>query len=91
MLDLKLDNALQARLAHGQDASCADVLSQQHAEIGGRKRAGLVLLGEIDQGEAGVSRYQQPQILPVILYGKQKFVFFRLGDLVDLAAFQFFF
>ena len=53
VLDLKRNDALQAGLGDGHDAAAADVLAQQHAEIGRRHGAGFVLGGKIRQRQGG--------------------------------------
>ena len=42
VLDLKVDNPLQLRLPDPQDLSVSHMLAQQHTEIGGGERPGLV-------------------------------------------------
>ena len=46
------------------------MLAQQHTEVGGCERAGLIFIREIDQGKASAGGYEKPQVLPVIFYGK---------------------
>ena len=88
MLDLKVDDSLKTRLADLHDSAGADMFSQEHAEIRSRQWAWLILVCKVDERKACARRDRQTQSLPVVFYRKEKLVFLRLSDLVDLSTLE---
>ena len=62
------------------------MLAEEHTEVRGRHGAGLVVACEVDQRKACSGRNQKAVLVAKVLYGEQKLVVFRLGDLGDLSA-----
>ena len=91
MLQRKVDDPLKIRLNHGYDPGRADMLAQQHTEIGGGHGTCLVFIGEIDERETCVGRDQQPGGIPVFFQRKHQLIRLRLGDFCDPPAFRLFF
>ena len=48
MFHLNVDNALQTGLGDVRDTAVLQVLAEEHAEAGGRERAGFIVVGEVD-------------------------------------------
>ncbi len=86
MLHIYMNNAFQSRLGDGGNAPVLQMLSQQHAEARGRHGAGLVLPGEIYQGQGGVRRQEQTPLAAGGLDGQQQFVTLRLRDFIEPAS-----
>ena len=79
-------NALQTRLGNVCDASVLQMLSEQHTEIRSGHGTGFIALCEVNQGQGGFCGEEQ-SLLPVSgLYGQEKLVRLRLGNLVDAPA-----
>ena len=55
MLQGDIDDPLEVRLADGGDPGGADVLAQQHTEVGSRHGRRLILFCQIDKRQAGRS------------------------------------
>ncbi len=81
-----MDNALQAGLGDGGDASVLQMLAQQHAKSRSRHGAGLVLPGEIYQGQGGVRGQEQAPLALPGLDSQQQFVTFRLCYFIQSAS-----
>jgi len=90
MLDLKQQDSLEGRLCDGQDPSSADVFPKQHTEVRRRHVAGFVCSCQIDKRQACACREEKPEISFSGFYRQQKLVGFRLCDLRDPSASQFF-
>ena len=87
MLYRKMDDPLQLRLPYIHDAAAADMLSQEHTEIGRRDGARLIPGGEIDQGERRVRRDGEPFLSLRRLHRKEQLVCLGLCDLGDTPVF----
>ncbi|EET61776.1 hypothetical protein BRYFOR_06460 [Marvinbryantia formatexigens DSM 14469] len=86
VLDIKVNDALQTGLADGENFSAADMLAQQHTEIGRRQRSRFICFGKIDERKTGARRNQQTVIFALVFYGKHQLVRLWLGDFADSSA-----
>jgi hypothetical protein len=81
-------DALPPDLPDGENPPAFDVLAQQHAE--GRRRRRVLFLepGQLEAGEAGVGREQQPVVCAAGVYEQRNLVGLGLVDLADAAGGQ---
>ena len=88
MLQLQMQDTLQAGLGNVDNSCILQVLSQQHTKTRSSQRTLLVILGQIHQGERGIGRKEKPVLGAIVLYRQKSLVIFRLGNLIDTASQQ---